>query len=99
MASLYHKYPDRPDLALDEMYATKPISLYTKPTVFVWTSTKAKSGTRYGSYKYVPQDSLVGREYIVEWGDCAPSILFTDCYYCEQQRRIIMKEKNEKISD
>lgn len=55
---------------------------------FVWTSQAGPDGTVYGSYKYVFEDDLAKREYLVYCADSAPSIFYTDVVYNPRTHRI-----------
>lgn len=80
--SLYSRFPDRPDLALVELFKQPRAVLYgPRPRVFVWVSTLGTDGVRYGSFKYVYQDELKKRRYQVEWCDYAPGIFYLDERY------------------
>lgn len=80
--SLFQKFQDRPDLALEFMFSEPSAILFGRPAqVFIWTGCADKEGVRYGSYKTVRKDSLVNREYIVDWSDYKPSIFYTDVWH------------------
>lgn len=47
----------------------------------MWTSVRSEEGTRYGSYKVIKREHLVGRKYNIEYWDGMVSIAFTDVWY------------------
>ena len=80
--SLFHKFKDRPDLALVELFEQPKATWYGKrPCVFVWTGSFDRAGVRYGSFKNVYLDELSRRTYQIEWVDYAPAVYYTDVWY------------------
>lgn len=58
---------------------------------FIWCSQLGTDGVRYGSYKYVMEDELAQRQYILEEVDYAPGIFYTDVLHCPQTCKNIPK--------
>ena len=81
--ALYQKYPDRPDLALKELFETDGLKSYgsKRKNLFLWQGGKSKEGVSYGSFKVVYEDELADRKYRVFWADYRPGIEFSDVVF------------------
>lgn len=98
----FSKWCDRPDLALDDMFSEAEGDRYKAGAIFISTGLyDAEVNTRYGSFKYVTRKDLLGREFIVDWCDYRPGIIWLDQYHSPYEKiknKCITELSDEQLS-
>lgn len=94
MEIMHEIYLRSPQEALEETFIRARVRYpWMSDRAFMYTRLMGNHGKfRYGSYKVVAKESLVGRKFDIEFWDGAVSLYFTDVVHDSKTHKSIPKE-------
>jgi hypothetical protein len=88
ISNIYHRSPQE---ALEETFKRTALKCpWAKDQIFMWCSVMGIDKTRYGRYRTVTRDYLVGRQYKIEFWDGAVSLFWLDAVHLPRGGRTLL---------